>query len=148
MLAYGIIQKSTSPYASRIILVKKKNDSKRICVDYRQLSSLTIKNKYPNPLIDELLNEFKEARWFIKLDLRVGYYQIRVAPEDILKTDFRTHTDLIEFKMMPFGLTNAPFIFQTLMNVIFEDHLRKSVLVVFLMIFWFTIAALRVICHT
>ncbi|KAM2096764.1 hypothetical protein ACFX1R_020368 [Malus domestica] len=112
----GFIQPSSSPWGAPFLFVTKKNGILRLCIDYRQLNRVTIKNRYPLPRIDDLFDQLRGACVFSKIDLRLGYYQLKIKNEDVPKTAFRTRYGHYEFLLMPFGLTNAPAAFMDLMN--------------------------------
>jgi hypothetical protein len=109
--------------------VEKKDDTRRMCIDYRALNEVTIKNKYPLPRIEDLFDQLRGVSLFSKIDLRSGYHQLRIRPSDIPKTTFITKYGLYEFTVMSFGLTNAPAFFMNLMNSVFMDYLDKFVVV-------------------
>nr|GEW00603.1 putative reverse transcriptase domain-containing protein [Tanacetum cinerariifolium] len=125
----GFIRPSSSPWGAPVLFVKKKDGSFRMCIDYRELNKLTVKNCYPLPRIDDLFDQLQESSVYSKIDLRLGYYQLRVHEEDIPKTAFRTRYGHYEFQVMPFGLTNAPTVFIDLMNWVCKPYLDKFVIV-------------------
>ncbi|GJW16298.1 putative reverse transcriptase domain-containing protein [Tanacetum coccineum] len=125
----GFIRPSSSPWGAPVLFVKKKDGSFRMCIDYRELKRLTVKNRYPLPRIDDLFDQLQGLRVYSKIDLRSGYHQLRVHEEYIPKTEFRTRYRHYEFQVMPFGLTNASAVFMDLMNRVCKLNLDRFVIV-------------------
>jgi hypothetical protein len=125
----GYIRPSSSPWGAPVLFVQKNDGSQRMCVDYRSLNDVTVKNKYPLPRIEDLFDQMRGARVFSKIDLRSGYHQMKIRPSDIPKTAFLTRYGLYEFTVMSFGLTNAPAYFMNLMNKVFMEYLDRFVMV-------------------
>ncbi|GJU94210.1 putative nucleotidyltransferase, ribonuclease H [Tanacetum coccineum] len=124
----GFIQPIHSPWGAPVLFVKKDN-SFQMCIDYRELNKLTIKNRYPLPRIDDLFNQLQGSQYFSKIDLHSGYHQLRVHEADISKTAFRTQHRHFKFTVMPYGLTNAPAVFIDLMNQVCKPYIDKFVIV-------------------
>jgi Reverse transcriptase (RNA-dependent DNA polymerase) len=129
MLLRGHIQPSTSPYASSILFVRKADGKLRMCIDFRGLNQITVKNRCPIPNIDELRERLAGATVFSKIDLREGFYNLRVQPQDCHKTAFKCRYGLYEFRVVPMGLSNSPAAFQAMMNRIFGDLLDVCVII-------------------
>jgi hypothetical protein len=129
LLGNGYIHPSSSPWGGPALFVKKKDQSLRLCVKYQPLNAVIIKNKYPLPHSDILFDQLTHARVFSKVDLRSGYQQIKIRPEDVPKTAFSTRYGLYEYLLVSFGLTNAPAHFMYLMNSVFMAELDKFVMV-------------------
>jgi hypothetical protein len=129
MLSKGLIRPSASAWESLVLFVDKRDGTIRLCVDYRKLNEVTIKNKYPLLKIEDLFDQLNGAKVFSKIDLRTGYHQLKVRESDIPKTTFTTRYGLFEYTVMSFGLTNAPAYFMNLMNKVFMKFLDKFVVV-------------------
>ena len=129
LLDKGFIRQSISPWGASILFAKKKGKTLRLCIDYRQLNRVTINNRYPLSRIDDLFDQLRGVRVYSKIDLRIGYHQLRVRETDISKTAFRTRYGHFEFTMTPFGLTNAPAAVMDLMYRVFQPYLGQFVVV-------------------
>ena len=129
LLNKGLIQPSVSPWGAPVLFVKKKYGSLRLCIDYRKLNRVTVKNKCPLPHIDDLFGQLAKFVAFSKIDLRSGYHQLKIRKDDVPQTAFRTRYGHYEFLVLPFGLTNAPAFFIDVMNRVFRPYLDKFVVV-------------------
>src|SRR3954466_14580138 len=129
MLEIGLIQPSASPWRSHVLFVDKKDGGNRLCMDYRKLNDVTIKNKYPLPKIEDLFDQLTGDKVFSNIDLRTGYHQLKIRAEDIPKIAFTNRYGLYEYTVMYFGLTNAPATFSRLMNSIFMEYLDRFVVI-------------------
>lgn len=129
LLDKGFIRPSVSPWEIPVLFVRKNDGSMSLCIDYRELNRVTVQNKYMLPRIDDLFDQLQGAAVFSKIDLRLGYHQLKVKDEDVYKTAFRTRYGHYEFLVMPFGLTNAPAAFMDLMNRVFQPFLDQFVIV-------------------
>ncbi|KAJ0771840.1 putative nucleotidyltransferase, Ribonuclease H [Helianthus annuus] len=129
LLDKGFIRPSSSPWGAPVLFVKEKDGTFRMCIDYRELNKVTVKNRYPFPRIDDLFDQLQGSSYYSKIDLRSGYHQLRVRDKDISKTAFSTRYGYYEFQVMPFGLTNAPAVFMDLMNRVCKPYLDKFVIV-------------------
>src|SRR3954469_15527583 len=129
LLEKGFILPSSSPWGFPVLFVTKKDGTERMCVDYRPLNLAMIKNTYPLPRINDLYDQFSGSSFFSKMDLRLGYHQIKIRNKDVPKTAFTTRYGLYEFTVMSFGLTNSPVTFSRMMNSIFMEYLDKFVVV-------------------
>jgi len=129
LMAKQFIRPSTSPWGAPVLLVKKKDGSSCLCVDYKQLNKMTIKNKYPLPRIDDMMDQLHGSSVFSKIDLQSGYHQILLKADDVQKTAFGSRYGHYEYVVMPFGVTNAPAVFMDYMNRIFRPFLDKFVVV-------------------
>nr|GEV88405.1 putative reverse transcriptase domain, ribonuclease H-like domain, aspartic peptidase domain protein [Tanacetum cinerariifolium] len=129
LLEKGFVRPSSSPWGASVLFIKKKDGSFRMCIDYRELNKLTVKNRYPLPRIDDLFDQLQGSSVYSKIDLHSGYHQVWIREEDILITAFWTRYGHFEFQVMPFGLTNAPAVFMDLMNRVCKPYLDKFVIV-------------------
>ena len=129
LLDKGFIRSSTSLWGALVLFAKKKDKTLRLCIDYRQLNKVRVKNRYPLPRIDDLFDQLRGAQVYSKIDLRTGYHQLRVRKTDIPKIEFRTCYGHFEFTVMPFRLTNAPTAFMDLMHRVFQPYLDQFVVV-------------------